>query len=110
MPDCRRGEAKPLTDPNIDNREELLRHLEELTGRSFHSRDDVRHYVDEMRRQEFELLARKGHLWSTVKQSALLALFVVAFLQYYFVDTLYQISTLQQVQVFVPVRALLTKS
>ena len=110
MPDCRRGEAKPLTDPNIDNREELLRHLEELTGRSFHSRDDVRHYVDERRRQEFDLLARKGQLWRTVKQTALLATFSIAFLQFYFMDTMYQISTLQQVQVFVPVRAILTKS
>jgi len=105
-----RGKAKPLTDPNTNTREELLRHLEELTGRSFHSRDDVRHYVDETRRQEFELLARKGQMWSTFKQTALLALFVVAFLQYYLVDTLYQISTLEQVQVFVPVRAVFTKS
>ena len=105
-----RGQGEPLSDPDTERREELLRHLEELTGRSFHSRDDVRRYVDEMRRQESELLARKGQLWSTVKQSALLAVFVVAFLQYYLVDTLYQISTLQQVQVFVPVRAVFTKS
>jgi len=110
MPDSRRGEAKPLTDPNTNNREELLRHLEELTGRSFHSRDDVRHYVDERRQQELELLVRKGQMWSTFKQTALLALFVIAFLQYYLVDTLYQISTLEQVQVFVPVRAVFTKS
>ena len=105
-----RGQGEPLSDPDTERREELLRHLEELTGRSFHSRDDVRRYVDEMRQQEFELLARKGQMWRTVKQSALLALFVVAFLQYYLVDTLVQISTLQQVQVFVPVRAVFTKS
>jgi len=105
-----RGQGEPLSDPDTERREELLRHLEELTGRSFHSRDDVRRYVDEMRRQEFELLARKGQMWRTVKQSALLAVFVIAFLQYYLVDTLYQISTLQQVQVFVPVHAVFTKS
>ena len=105
-----RGQGEPLSDPDTERREELLRHLEELTGRSFHSRDDVRRYVDEMRQQEVEFLARKGQMWRTVKQSALLALFVVAFLQYYLVDTLVQISTLQQVQVFVPVRAVFTKS
>ncbi len=105
-----RGQGEPLTDPNTDTREELLHHLEELTGTSFRSRDDVRHYVDEMRRQEFELLGRKGRAWRMVKQTALLATFSVAFLQFYFTDTLYQISTLHEVQVFVPVRAIPTKS
>jgi len=89
--------------------EELIRQLEETTGRTFRSREDVRRFAEEYLRERQAQLDRISSRWRMVKQIALFASLALAFLQYYLVDTLYQIVSLRETTVFVPVRALQTK-
>jgi hypothetical protein len=92
-----------------DSPEDLLRQLEETTGRVFRSREDVRRFAEESLRDRQAQLDRISSRWRMVKNVALLASLVLAFLQYYLLDTLYQIVSLRETTVFVPVRALQTK-
>ena len=46
----RKKRAKAQVVP--ESREEILHHLEELTGHSFHTHDDVRRFVVEMEAQK----------------------------------------------------------
>ena len=89
--------------------DELLRQLEETTGRTFRSKEDVRRFAEEFLRDRQGQLDRISARWRVVKQLALFASLALAFLQYYLVDTLYQIVSLRETTVFVPVRALQTK-
>jgi hypothetical protein len=87
-----------------ESREELLRHLEDLTGRSFRTRDDVRQYVGESKARGDSMVTGMATVWRTVKQTALLALLVLAFVQYYLIDVLKEMVSISGVTVFVPVK------
>jgi hypothetical protein len=78
--------------------EELLEHLQLISGRTFRSREDVRAYVSAL---EGRANPAK-RLWATVKQAMWLALLACAFLQYYAVDVLEEVSGLQSVDFHLP--------
>ena len=94
-----------MAEAGPESREEILKHLEDLTGRSFRTREDVRNYVAASLAQGKEKQTRLARGWRAVKQSALLLLVVLAFVQYYLMDTLLQITSVHGLTVFVPVTA-----
>ena len=89
----------------MESHEELVKHFEELTGRKFHTREDIRAYLEEVAAGQAAREAVLRRRWSMVKHMALYLSLALAFLQYYLVDALYQVVTLNQVTVFVPVKA-----
>ncbi|HYR35919.1 MAG TPA: hypothetical protein VEQ87_16630 [Burkholderiales bacterium] len=86
------------------SREELIRYLEQASGRSLRTREDVKAYVEEM-------AARKAadqpavRWWQRVKTITLIALAAFAFVQYYAMDVMTQIMALRENTFFVPVSA-----
>ena len=104
----------PTSEPKIEagefrSNEELVRYLEQISGRTFRTREDIHKYVEELSRRKLEdNPVVRG--WQMVKSGALIVLLVLATLQYYFLDVLNQISSLQSVTVFVPVTTPLFKS
>lgn len=82
--------------------EELVRFLEEQSGRSIRSREDVRAYLAEL----VERKAGSGPLarfWLKAKQATLFGLLAFAFVQYYLFDVFVQILTVRENIYFVPV-------
>jgi hypothetical protein len=77
-----------MTAKQTGSPEELLRYLEELSGRTLQTREDIRKYVSD----------RAG----TVREGLLLLVTTFAFLQYYFLDVMVQIEQLPHMVVFVP--------
>lgn len=90
-------------------REELIQHLEQLTGRSLKTREDIRAYVR-------EISARKGHdqpsvkRWLRAKHLTLAALLAFGVLQYYMLDVLLEIVSMQSTTFFVPAKVQVLKS
>ena len=88
-----------------ESREELLHHLEQLTGHSFHTREDVRTFVVAMEAQKAARLERSASGWRAVKTTTLLALLILSFVQYYLADSLLQTASLSEMTFFVPLKA-----
>ena len=92
-----------------ETREELVQHLEQLTGRSLRTREDIQAYVR-------EVAARKAadqpsvRRWLKVKKLALLVLLAFSVMQYYVLDVMLEIVSLPSTTFFVPARATLMKS
>ena len=98
-----------MTDKQQEpSREELLRTLEQASGRRIRTREDIKTYVD-------ELAARKAvdlpsvRRWQKVKTVTLIALAAFAFVQYYVMDVMTQIMALRENTYFVPVSAPLVR-
>ncbi|SRR6266540_786790 len=94
-----------MAEAGPESREELLKHLEDLTGRTFRTREDVRNFVVTTLAQEKEKQTRLARVWRAIKHTTLLLLAVLAFVQYYLMDTLLQMTSLRGLTVFVPVTA-----
>jgi hypothetical protein len=98
-----------VVEKEPETREELLQHLEKLTGRSLRTRDDIQSYVR-------EVAARKAadqpsvRRWLRVKKVTLIALLAFGIMQYYILDVMLEIVSLPTTTYFVPVRAPLMKS
>ena len=98
------GPGKSASDGATVSNEDLVRYLEELAGREFKSREDVRLYVDELTRKDRE--ANQVHRRRRVlKDTVLLLGLLMAFIQYHFLDINLQIARLPSTLVFVPVEA-----
>jgi len=84
------------------SREELVQYLEQLSGRSIRTREDIKAYVDEMsaRRAADQPSVR---WWQKAKTITLVALAAFAFIQYYMLDVMVQIMALRENTFFVPV-------
>ena len=95
----KRAIAKALPE----SREELLAHLERLSGRTFRTLGDVHDFVALLDAEKAGQQARSAKTWSTVKSTTLLVLLVLTFVQFYLADTLLQIVSLREVMFFVPV-------
>jgi heme A synthase len=99
----------PVTDPAPESREELIQHLEKLTGRSLKTRADIAAYVR-------EAAARSAadtpsvQRWTSVKKITLIALFAFGLIQYYILEVMLEIATMHNTTYFVPARALTQKS
>jgi hypothetical protein len=87
-----------------ESREELIQHLEKLTGRSLKTREDIQAYVREMatRKASAEPSVRR---WLTVKKATLIALLAFGVIQYYMLDVLLEIVSIPSTTYFVPARS-----
>lgn len=87
-----------------ETREELIEHLEKLTGRSLKTREDIRAYARELaaRKASDEPSVRR---WLTVKKATLIALLAFGVIQYYMLDVMLEIVSMPTTTYFVPARA-----
>lgn len=86
----------------MESREDLVTYLEELAGKVFETRDDIRGYVDGLMAQARQA-RRVGRRRQIVRETALLLGLLAAFIQYHFLDINIQIARLPSTLVFVPV-------
>jgi hypothetical protein len=90
-------------------REELVRHLEKLTGRTLKTREDIQAFVREAaeRKARDEPAVRR---WVKFKRITLIALLAFGLIQYYIIDVLLQIASLRTNTYFVPAGTRVLKS
>lgn len=89
-----------LTKIDSAAREDLVRHLEELTGRQIRTREDVEVVLKEAAARDpaSEASARR---WNVAKSITLFVLLGLAGVQYYLLDVFVQIASLPRLTVFV---------
>ena len=92
------NEADRMTESSA----QLVGYLEELAGRKFRSREDVRAFVEELatQAQKASQAHRRGQV---LKDTVLLFCLLSAYIQYNFLDVNLQISRLPSTIIFVPV-------
>jgi hypothetical protein len=90
-------------------REELVQYLESLTGRTFHTREDIQSYVREVsaRKAADEPSVRR---WLKVKKLTLFALLAFSVMQYYILDVLLEIASMRSNTFFIPASMPMMKS
>jgi hypothetical protein len=98
-----------MSDAQLETREELVQHLERLTGRSFRTREDIRAHVREVsaRKSADEPAVQR---WLKVKRVTLFVLLAFGVMQYYVLDVMLEIVSLPSTTYFVPVRTPMLKS
>jgi hypothetical protein len=90
-----------MSDPQPETREELVQHLEKLSGRTFRTRADIQAYVQ-------EVAARKAidqpsvRRWLSAKRITLIVLLAFGVIQYYILDVLVEITSMRTTTFFVP--------
>jgi hypothetical protein len=90
-----------VSEPVPETREELVQHLERLTGRTLRTPADIRAYVH-------EAAARKAadqpsmRRWRQVKRGTLIALLAFGVIQYYLLDVMLEIASIPSNTYFVP--------
>ena len=92
-----------MADNAPQSREELLRELEEATGQTFRSREDIRNFVAAASGQKEAKRVRSERRWIIAKHATLAVFLALAVVQYYSFDVLLQILSIRGVTVFVPV-------
>jgi hypothetical protein len=91
-----------VAEPVPESREELIQHLENLTGRTLKTREDIAAYVREVR-------ARSGadvpsvQRWLKAKKVTLIALLSFGVIQYYLLEVMLEIASMRSTTYFVPV-------
>ena len=97
------------TEPLPESREQLIQHLEELTGRTLRTRADIQSYVREIsaRKATDEPSVRR---WLKVKKFTLIGLLAFSVMQYYMLDVLLEIASMRSTTFFVPASAPVMKS
>ena len=91
----------PVAEPLPETREELIQHLEKLTGRTLKTREDIAAYVR-------EASARSAgdqpsvQRWLKAKKVTLIALFAFSVVQYYILDVMLEIVSMRSTTFFVP--------
>lgn len=92
-----------MSEREPESREQLIQHLEKLTGRSLKSREDIQAYVREVsaRKASDQPSVRR---WLTVKKATLIALLAFGVIQYYMLDVLLEIVSMPTTTYFLPAR------
>ena len=92
-----------VSEREPESREELIQHLEKLTGRSLKTREDIQAYVSEVaaRKASDEPSVRR---WLTAKKASLIALLAFGVIQYYLLDVMLEIVSMRTTTYFVPAR------
>lgn len=85
----------------MQSSEEILEHLEKVTGRKFRSCDAIDRYLKDLARDEGQRTRSAFHK-RLVRESLLLSLALAAFLNYYYWDVSLQIASVPIVKIFVP--------
>jgi len=99
----------PVAEPVPESREELIQHLEKLTGRTLKTRDDIAAYVREVQaRTAAEQHSVQRRL--KAKKVTLIALFAFGVIQYYLLDVMLEIVSIRSSTFFVPASTLTLKS
>ena len=98
-----------MSDKQPETREELVEHLEKLTGRTLRTRADIQAYVREVsaRKAADQPSVRR---WLNAKRITLVALLAFGVIQYYILDVLLEITAMRTTTFFVPARAPLVRS
>ena len=93
-----------MSEQQAESREELIQHLEQMTGRSLKTREDIQAYVREVsaRRAADQPSVRR---WLSVKKATLIALLAFGVIQYYMLDVMLEIVSMRTTTYFVPARA-----
>ena len=93
-----------MCDAQPEPRDELVQHLENVTGRTLKTHEDVRSYVREVsaRKAADEPSVRR---WLKVKKITLIALLGFSVMQYYVLDVLLEIVSMRTTTYFVPASA-----
>lgn len=91
----------PVAAPSPETREELIQHLEKLTGRTLKTREDIAAYVREAaaRRAGEQPSVQR---WLKAKKVTLIALFAFSVVQYYILDVMLEIASMPSTTFFVP--------
>src|SRR5687768_4933122 len=84
----------------MESNDELVAHLQQLSGRRIKSRQDISDYVRELSVKAAERRSKTQHL----KNFLLVALLLLAAGQYYFLDVQLEILAQPALTVFVPVK------
>ena len=87
-----------------ESSEDLLRFLEQASGRSIRTREDIRRLITEMSSGEWREPPSTRH-WRTAKQGMWLLLLAAAYLQYYFIEVIAEMEATPLVQATVRVPA-----
>ena len=92
-----------MSEREPEGREELIQHLEKLTGRSLKTREDIQAYVREVsaRKASDQPSVRR---WLNVKKATLVALLAFGVIQYYMLDVMLEIVSMRTTTYFVPAR------
>jgi hypothetical protein len=98
-----------VSDKEPETREELVQHLETVTGRTLRTRADIQAYVREVsaRKAADEPSVRR---WLKAKQATLFLLLAFGSIQYYLLDVLLEIVSMRSTTFFVPASAHVLKS
>jgi hypothetical protein len=101
--------ALPMSETPPETREELVQHLEKVTGRTLKTRADIRAYVREVaeRKAADQPSVRR---WLNAKRITLVALLAFGVLQYYILDVMLEIASLPSTTFFVPASTSTQKS
>ena len=99
----------PVAEPVPETREELVQHLERITGRTLKTREDIAAYVREAtaRSAGDQPSVRR---WLKAKKVTLVALFAFSVVQYYILDVMLEIASMRTTTFFVPVNTQTVKS
>lgn len=95
------GQRRPGSQAPAESSDELLAHLERLSGKKIRTREDIHVFLSGVARQAGQ---RRAGGWG--KNALLGALLVIAILQYYFIDVQLQILSQPSLTVFLPARNL----
>jgi hypothetical protein len=88
-----------------ETRDELIQHLEKLTGRTLKTREDVQAYFRETAERRPSMTR-----WLKAKKLTLVVLLAFSAIQYYVLDVMLEIASMRSTTFFVPASARLIKS
>ena len=95
--------ASRMADPAPESHEEMLRFLEQLSGRALRTRAEREAYLSELRSNPRSApTERVRRRWAVVKHATLAFGLLIAVLQYYLIDIYVQILALQRVKYVTP--------
>ena len=98
-----------MSETGPESHEDLVQHLEHLTGRTLRTREDIQAYVR-------EAAARKAgerpgvRRWLRAKKATLIALLAFGVIQYYVLDVMLEIASMRTNTFFVPASTRLIRS
>ena len=98
-----------MSEGQPETREELVQHLEKLTGRTLRTRADIQAYVREVSERKATDLPSVRR-WLNAKRITLVALLSFGVVQYYILDVLLEIASMRTTTFFVPAGTRMLKS
>ena len=98
-----------MSEGQPETREELVQHLERLTGRTLRTRAEIQAYVREVSERK-AIDQPSVRRWLNAKRITLGALLAFGVIQYYILDVLLEITSMHTTTFFVPASTRMLKS